>query len=462
MTRDLVMVGIDIGTTSAKAAAYALSGEIVVERRLPTPWIVSTDGEAEIDVDALADMCIGLLDSAIRDCPPDLEAAGIGITGMAETGVIIDSRGRPRHRGLAWYDQRGADELLRLPEHVRTDFTAITGLAFKAECSLSKLLWLQAQGLTIEPGDMWLNAQEYVAHRLTGERATERSLASRTALIDQDSGGPWEEVLEVLAASATFIPEVQAPGSVFGFVTASAPVSLRGLPVTVAGHDHLVAAVGSGATGANEIFNSCGTADVLVRSVPWALDRSARASLVAGGLSAGMHVLPGRTAILGATRFGLVLERVLTAVGALSVEERERATGVWEPNRVRSQSVVVSEPPNWTNEVTISLKDVSSRDEVVEAAMHYGLSAMQPLVELMEDVVGTFDHSIAGGGWAQLSGVLNAKASVLPGLQLSSVTQPGIRGAAAFAGICSGHENEPLTRELASQLTPSMQREINQ
>lgn len=461
MTRDGVMLGIDIGTTGAKAAAYRRDGELIAEQRVPTPWVVAAHGETEIDVETLADVCIQLLESVAAASREQGEPVAIGITGMAETGVIVDSSGRPRHRGIAWYDQRGARELLELPESIQEAFTGVTGLAFKAECSLSKLLWLRTQGLVIEPGDVWLNAQEFVAYRLTGMMATERSLASRTALMDQDTEGAWQEVWTLLGAPATFVPPYQAAGEVFGCVGDHGPSSLRGVPVTVAGHDHLVAAIGSGAMGDNEVFNSCGTADVLVRSVPWTLDRQARSQLVAGGLSAGMHVLPGRTAILGATRFGLVLERVLTAVGASDTAEREHLTGTWDIDRTRNQSVVVSEPPNWTNEVTVALKDVASREDVVDAAMEYGLATMRPLVNLMSEVVGGFDRSIAGGGWAQLPGVLRAKSAVLGGLELSPISQPGIRGAAALAGVSAGVTDVPLTRELASQLTPTMQREIS-
>jgi sugar (pentulose or hexulose) kinase len=459
MTDTSVLVGIDIGTTAIKAAAYTVDGLLAFEERVQTPWIIAAHGEAEIDVDELADVCIDLVASVIRSCPRSVEPLGIGITGMAETGVVVDVHGRPRHRGMAWYDQRGAEELRQLPNRIKESFSAVTGLALKAECSLSKLLWLQRQGFKIAPGDVWLNAQEYVAYRLTGTQATERSLASRTALIDQDSGTPWVDVLETLGASSTFVPPYQSAGEASGYVTDSGPAILRGVPVTVAGHDHLVAAVGAGATGPNEMFNSCGTADVLVRSVPWILNEHSRSNLVTGGLSAGMHVLPGRTAILGATRFGLVLERVLTALGAVDVAARERLTNTWEADRVRNHSVVVSEPPDWTNEVTVSLKDTSSREEVVDAAIEYGLTSMRPLVELMDEVVGTFDHSIAGGGWAQLPGVLRAKATLLSGLVLNPVMQPGIRGAAAFAGVSTGRKEDPLTRELSAQLTPSMPRE---
>src|ERR1700760_4092724 len=65
-----------------------------------------------------------------------------------------------------------------------------------------------------------------------------------------------------------------------------------GAVLTVAGHDHPVAAVGVGAVGADELFNSSGTADVLARSIPGTLPEAERQQVVTAGWSLGRHVLP--------------------------------------------------------------------------------------------------------------------------------------------------------------------------
>src|SRR3954454_4705136 len=100
--------------------------------------------------------------------------------------------------------------------------------------------------------------------------------------------------------------------------------SLHGAVLTVAGHDHAVAAVGVGAVGPDELFNSSGTADVLARSLPGVLSDDERERLVRAGLSVGAHLLPGTTLMLGGVRGGLLLRRVLGALGAARSPERER------------------------------------------------------------------------------------------------------------------------------------------
>ncbi len=454
MTREGVVVGVDVGTTSMKAAAFALDGRSVGEASVETPWDVGAGGETDMDVERLTRDFIGLVAELVETT--GTKPIGIGITGMAETGVVVDDHGAARHRAFAWFDQRGATELDDMQPSIRDAFAGTTGLALKAECSLSKLLWLQAQGFTINTGDVWLNAQEFLGFRLTGIRATEPSLASRTALWDQD-GRPWTQALDLIGVSENFIPPFLAAGTSLGVVGDGCPESMRGAVVTVTGHDHLVAAIGSGAVGSNQLFNSCGTADVLVRSVPWVIDADARAQLVAGGLSVGRHALGGHTAVLGATRFGLVMERVMAMLGVHDHAQRAHLVDAWRNEGSGNDVVSVSEPGGWVNEVRVSLHDTCSPDQVVAAAIDYGIHSMRGCLETMTSVTGPSDHVIAGGGWAQLDGVLRAKGSLLADLSRSTVTQPGVRGAAAFAGIAAGMTDEELTRELASHVQPPRQ-----
>lgn len=439
-----------------KAAAFALDGRSLGEASVETPWDVGAGGETDMDVERLTRDFIGLVAELVETI--GTKPIGIGITGMAETGVVVDEHGAARHRAFAWFDQRGAAELDDVPPNIRETFAGTTGLALKAECSLSKLLWLQAQGFTINAGDVWLNAQEFLGFRLTGTRATEPSLASRTALWDQD-GRPWTQALDLIGASEDFIPPFVAAGTSLGVVGDGWPESMQGAVVTVTGHDHLVAAIGSGAVGSNQLFNSCGTADVLVRSVPWVIDADSRAQLVAGGLSVGRHALGGYTAVLGATRFGLVMERVMAMLGVHDHAQRARLVDAWRTegpgNEGSGNDVVsVSEPGGWVNEVRVSLHDTCTPDQVVAAAIDYGIHSMRGCLETMTSVTGPSDQVIAGGGWAQLDGVLRAKGSLLADLSRSTVSQPGVRGAAAFAGIAAGMTDEELTRELASHVQP--------
>ena len=129
MTRQRVVVGVDVGTTTMKAAAFALDGCSVGEASVVTCWDVGSGGETDMDVERLTRDFIDLVADLVETT--GTQCIGIGITGMAETGVVVDDHGAARHRAFAWFDQRGAAELDDMPPNIRDAFAGTTGLALR-------------------------------------------------------------------------------------------------------------------------------------------------------------------------------------------------------------------------------------------------------------------------------------------------------------------------------------------
>lgn len=66
-----------------------------------------------------------------------------------------------------------------------------TGLPWNCQASIAKLMWLRDNDIAIGPGARWLSVPEWIVHQLGGEQVREPSLASRTGLIDQNTGETW-------------------------------------------------------------------------------------------------------------------------------------------------------------------------------------------------------------------------------------------------------------------------------
>ena len=132
----------------------------------------------------------------------DLELGGrpvraIGISGMAESGVLVDAAGAAVVPVPAWFDPRGGAEFAAQPAELRAAFPSVTGLPVSPLATFAKLLHHRRRGLDLR-GLTWLNVPEYVAHLLGGDRLGEVSLVARTGLVDQDTGAPWSPVLDAL------------------------------------------------------------------------------------------------------------------------------------------------------------------------------------------------------------------------------------------------------------------------
>jgi sugar (pentulose or hexulose) kinase len=452
-----VAVGVDIGTTETKALVVdAADGARLGFARQATSWTNLPGGRVETDADALLDGVLGAVIEALAQAAEQagkpLRANGIGLAGLGESGVVLDTAGRVRTPVIAWFDQRGHAELAGMDPELRAAFPGQVGLPINAQCTLAKLLWMRAEGIAHAPGSIWLNIPEYVAHRLGGARITEPSLASRTGLIDLSTGKGWTDVLALLGVDEKFVPELHPAGDSLGRVDhPGAPEALRGAHITVVGHDHPVAAIGSGATAPNELFNSAGTADVLLRSVPRQLDFAERNELVEAGYSAGLHVLPGFYVLIGSVRAGLVLGRVLNLLGCNDSAGKAELDANWRPDTQTRARVTGARLTD--DEVTIALHDGTTPDSAWAAALAHISGETETLLHAAERIVGGHTDALAAGGWVRMASVRAAKSRIIPRLRFAAIDQPGAFGAALFAAW-AGAGNPGSFNEFSAALRP--------
>src|SRR4051794_723299 len=284
-----MLVGLDVGTTAVKAAAFDDAGRELSQGRAPTPWRTVPTG-AEIDPGELLAAAVAAAREAVVAAGGG-HVAGIGIASMAETGVLVDAEGRPVVPSIAWQDSRGQAEAARLARELPA-FAARVGLRPSELCTLAKYRWMRDHLPESARGARWHNVAEWVVLGLGGEPAAELSLASRTGFYDLHAQRPWDEALAWADAPAGLMPDAVPAGTPMGTAGDVLPEA-RGAVLTVGGHDHLAAAVGLGAAGEGDVLDSCGTAEAFVQaSAPLTPERVERA--VAGGISVGWHAVAGR------------------------------------------------------------------------------------------------------------------------------------------------------------------------
>jgi sugar (pentulose or hexulose) kinase len=370
------------------------------------------------------------------------------VAGLAESGVLLDAAGRPAAPVIAWFDHRGGPELDQLsrdaPEFA-TRFERTTGLPWSSQASLAKLLWLRARGYLASPACTWLSVPEWIVFALGGEPVREPSLASRTGLIDQGTGQAWPDALAAAGLSARILPDVRPAGARAGYLGHDGVVSCAaGAVLTVAGHDHPVAAIGVGAVEPDELFNSSGTADVLARSVPGTLVQTQRQQIVSAGWSAGRHVLPDTSLLLAGVSGGLLLRRVLAMLGSQSEPARTALDHASLSVGELPAGLSVSGDGRTQDDVLIRIQDGATPACVWTAAVRYTAAQAQLLLSDIDKVVGPHRRAVAAGGWTQMTSVRAAKAAVIDAMSFSPVVQPGVTGAALLAAFALDGEGLPL------------------
>ena len=431
-----LLVGIDVGTTACKAAVVrADDGVEVAHGTAPTPWTQVPTG-AELAPADLLDAAVAATAGALEQAP-DGPVLGAGVTSMAETGVLLDRHGQPLAPAIAWHDARGAEQAEALGAELGAErFSAHTGLPVRPLFSIAKYAWLRANHPEVAGAVRWLGVAEWVLHRLGGDQVAEYSLASRTGFLEVARRAWWDEARAWAQVPAGLLPELIQAGSPAGRADGGRLPRLAGAALTIAGHDHLSASVGAGATRPGDLFDSCGTAEALIRAVPPPVAADDVRRLVAAQVTVGWHVLPGQHALLGASRAGLALGRFLDLLGVSG--ERRAALD-------RAAAAV---PPGSGG---LAVRDVFGERAALEgiggdatpaavwrAAIEAGAERAAELRGHIEAVAGPSRRLVLAGGWARSPAVRSVKLARLGPFDHPTVTEAGARGAALLAGVAAG------------------------
>lgn len=435
---DLV-VGLDVGTTRVKALAVTLQGVVVAESALETPW-VHRGAEAEVDPVVLARTAIDVLVGLAASFPNEARVLGVGVTGIAEAGVLIDEHGIPLAPALAWHDPRG--DVASIEQSIgKQTFHEHVGMRLNSKPSIAKILWLRANVTAAKGATDFLCIAEWIVYVLGGDRVSELSLASRTGLLDVLEAKPWQAATDLVGASL-LADRLVIAGDACGTTTGILPSAFDDAVLTVCGMDHQSAAFASGAAVTGALFDSMGTAEALLRFEPaTSMSREKLAELTSEDVAVLWGVIPGHVCVLAATLTGLSLERVRRMLGAETRDERKALAD--EAVRTERAGAISIEESSNTGVTITGIDDSVTPAMMWRAAVEDLLALSTAQLAFMESVVGPRSSTVIGGGWIKDPMVADAKFTQLGEYRVSEAVEPGAMGAAFFAGIAAGVLDRP-------------------
>ena len=290
------LLGIDIGSTNTKVAAFSVDGAELAKAVRPTETLYPRPGWAEYDANALWGSLCELLREVHSALPDDAQPVSIGVSGMAEAGVPLDAAGEPLYPAISWFDRRTTETLEWWDDAVGRDRTAeITGLPLTTAGGILRPLWLREH----EPdtfGRMrrWLNLVDFCAFRLSGAAATDHTLASRMMVLDIGSKRWSASILSDIGLDDSQLGECVRSGTRLGGLTATASEATglpAGLTVCTGGHDHVCAGLALGLVRAGDVLDSMGTAEAVLTTLE---KPKPSPHLAAQGIAQGIHAAPNR------------------------------------------------------------------------------------------------------------------------------------------------------------------------
>jgi len=196
-----VVIALDVGTSSARAAFYDGQGRPIAGRSHQVQYTprLTRDGGVEHDPDRLLEAVVACLDAIHPNRPPE-ETRAVGVATFWHGLLGFDSGGHPITPIYMWADTRSFAEAQVLRSALDDEAVhARTGCHLHSSYWPAKLRWLAREQPT-ESGRVkrWGSFGEFLELKLFGETRTSVSMASGTGLLDQATSR-WDP--EALAAA---------------------------------------------------------------------------------------------------------------------------------------------------------------------------------------------------------------------------------------------------------------------
>lgn len=268
--RGPLLIGLDLGTTALKCAAYTVDGALVASSTREYALLTPSANVVEVAPSTYWSEFVEAVHELLAH--PDVEAAqvrALGISAQGETLIPVRSDGVPARNAIVWLDSRAlveSDELAaRFGEQELYEVTGQPSML--PTWPAAKVLWIARHEPEIfDRTATFLLIEDYFLGRMTGEAVAEGSLLTSTCYWDFRTRTYWPEMLGVLGLDEDRLPPIVEPGTAVGRLLPAVAAEL-GLPETTvicAGAlDQACGAIGAGAASPGGFSENTGAAVAL-------------------------------------------------------------------------------------------------------------------------------------------------------------------------------------------------------
>lgn len=268
-----LILAVDIGTSSIRAALYSRSGGVRAYQQAlqgvlrPEPFMEEQN----------PDEVRARVYSVIAACLEEAGGMRGDVRGMAFSSQMysvfpVDAAGTPLANSILWSDGRAEDTAAALCG--RLDAAGLyreTGCPLNSLYPFAKVAWLRdKRGDACRRAAKYVSIKDYVVFPLAGEWVADYSMASATGMFDL-AGERWsDKALDALGLERDFLPALVAGWEALPFRN-SGLLREWGLPENVAlflgGGDGPLANIGSGANGPGGVNIDLGTSGAVRAAV---------------------------------------------------------------------------------------------------------------------------------------------------------------------------------------------------
>jgi gluconokinase len=266
-----VVVGLDVGTTGVKAAAFGLGSSWRWVAIREYPLLEPVPGQHVQDPITIVAAATSALAECVADGAAGADVMAISVSAGMHGLMALDADQHPLTRLITWADGRAGEEARWLHRSGQAmALHASTGVPVHPMTPLTKLVWFARHDpATWSAARWWIGLKDYLLLWLTGTLVTELSSATGTGLVDMSTRSWSTLALDVCGVAADRLPEILPTTATLGLAaeTAHAVGLPAGTPVVVGAADGPLGNLGTGAMAPGVAGLSLGTSGAVRMAV---------------------------------------------------------------------------------------------------------------------------------------------------------------------------------------------------
>jgi len=260
-------MGLDVGTTGCKVVVFNEDLKVLSSAYREYPLLHPRPGWSELNLELIWQQCkevIAQVNDKVKKDP--VEAVSISVQGEAVTPV--DRDGKSLYNFSVSFDHRTVEQYQWWEKEIgKEKVFQMTGMPLHPMYTINKIMWFKRiMPKVFERTWKFLCVEDYIIYKLSGQLATDPSIAARTMAYDVVKRKWSEKMLRMAEIDPDLLPPVFDSGTTVGTVQRNLAKELGfGDHVCVAtgGHDQPCGVLGAGVISPGLAMNATGTADVI-------------------------------------------------------------------------------------------------------------------------------------------------------------------------------------------------------
>lgn len=267
------VLALDIGTTSAKAVIFDMTGVVINQAERKITSYYPQDDWVEQDPVEIELACVLAIQEAVSKTDiPSSEIIGMGLSCAMHSLICVDENFKPLSRAMIWADGRSSKQVEELKKTDGYSFYRRTGVPIHPMSPFTKLLWMKENRFEpYEEATYFISVKEYVLYQWFNRRVIDYGMASATGLFNIHTFDWDADALEASGVSQNHLSQLVPPTEILTNMNTEIAQQMNiseTMPVIIGSADGQLANLGSGAIAPGEVAISAGTSGAIRQMSP--------------------------------------------------------------------------------------------------------------------------------------------------------------------------------------------------